>query len=85
MTMTNSEIPVAEFYAHVMGHRPPEVQRMVIRLLNGEFKQSSELEAGIMAVAAMSRAEPIRDQWASEQDDMIMTVNENGCEDGDLE
>lgn len=49
--MTASEESVADFYAPVMAPWPPEVQRLVVRLLGGELKQAIELEDAIMAAA----------------------------------
>lgn len=53
------EPSVAEFYKSVMSHRRPEVQRLVIKLLQGEFKQASDLEANILKVAEILRAKTI--------------------------
>ena len=49
--MTASEESVADFYAPVMAPWSTEVHRLVVRLLNGEFKQAIELEDAIMAAA----------------------------------
>lgn len=61
MKVPDQEVSVAEFYEPVMSHRRPEVQRLVIQLLQEEFKQARELEANILAVAATLRAEAIVD------------------------
>lgn len=82
--MPEPEVTVAKFYEPVMSHRRAEVQRLVIQLLRKEFKQASELEANILAVAAMSRAEPTRDKWASEVDGMITTVGEADTSEGGM-
>ena len=55
--MTKSEQSVADFYASVMTGRPPEVQRLVVRLLSREFKQASDLEDEILAAAKLAEEE----------------------------
>lgn len=80
--MPEPEVTVAEFYAPVMSHRRPEVQKLVIRLLQSDFKQANELETSILAVAAMSRAKPIQEEWASEIDDVISTLDEASPSEG---
>ncbi len=70
MKVPEPEVPVAEFYKSVMSHRRPEVQSLVIKLLGSEFKQASDLEAHIFAVAAESMAESIREGCASDASDI---------------
>ena len=49
--MPKSEQSVAEFYAPIMASHPLNVQRIVLRLLRGEFQHSRDLENQIMEVA----------------------------------
>ena len=55
--MSAPEESVAEFYAPVLADKPAEVQRLVVRLLNREFKQANELEDEIMAAAQSASSE----------------------------
>ena len=80
--MSESEETVAAFYEPVMSHRRPEVQRLVIRLLQEEFKQTRDLEASILTTAALSRAEPLREEWASDIDRMITGVEDVNTREG---
>lgn len=49
--MPEPEPSVADFYAPVMAGWPVEVQRLVVQLLSREFRQASEVEEAILAVA----------------------------------
>ena len=66
MKVPDRKVSVAEFYTPVMSQRRPEVQRLVIQLLQREFNQARELEANILAVAATLRAELAADTDTSE-------------------
>lgn len=55
--MTESDESVADFYAPVVKPWSAEVLRLVVRLLNGELTQGSELEDAIMATAQSAAAE----------------------------
>lgn len=66
MRVPDQEVSVAEFYEPVMSHRRPEVQKLVIQLLQEHFKQARELEANILAVAATLSAGAITDTDTSE-------------------
>ena len=74
--MPEPEVTVAEFYEPVMSHRHPEVQRLVIRLLQEEFKQTRDLEASILTAATLSRAEPLREEWARDVDEIITDIED---------
>ncbi|MCQ3812303.1 MAG: hypothetical protein KTV68_17320 [Acidimicrobiia bacterium] len=80
--MPEPEVTVAEFYEPVMSHRRPEVQRLVIRLLQEEFKQTRDLEASIITAAALSRSEPLLEEWASDVDGMITGVDDANIREG---
>ncbi len=80
--VSESEVTVAEFYEPVMSHRRPEVIRLVIRLLQDEFKQASDLEASIVTAAALARAEPLREEWTSDIDGRITTLDDANAGEG---
>ena len=81
--MPESEVTVVEFYEPVMSHRSPEVRRLVIQLLRSEFKQAAELEANILRAAAISRAEPILEERASDIDGTITTTEQTNIHEGE--
>ena len=83
MTVPESDVTVAEFYEPVMSRRRPEVQRLVIRLLQEEFKQARDLEASILTAAALSRAEPLREEWASDIEGKITSVEDANTREGE--
>ena len=49
--MTESEMPVVEFYSPVLKQYPEHVYRLLVELLNQRSPQAFDLEAAIMKAA----------------------------------
>lgn len=57
MSAHDTDESFAEFYAPILGRHPRDVQKMLARLLNSEFKQPADLADAIMLVASESSTE----------------------------